>query len=137
MTNILIKNKITDQSNIVVITEKFVNEFNLPDKVHDYITAQLKLPEKKTLTYNYIGKYISIYIVDKVKDKNKSDELLRRHGAMVADAVNAHKGKDVYIYNQTKVPDLSLPLAEGIYLANYQFIGHKTGTKIKRNTLES
>jgi leucyl aminopeptidase len=137
MTNILIKNKITSQSNIVVIAEKFVNEFNLPEKVEDYITAQLKLPEKKTLTYNYIGKYISIYIVDKVKDKDKIDELLRRHGAAVAEAVNAHKGKEVFIYNQTKDAGLSLPLAEGIYLANYQFIRHKTGKKTGHNTLSS
>jgi len=137
MANISIKNKITEQGHVVVITQKFVNEFNLPDKVNDYIQAQLKQPDKKTLTYNYIGKYISIYIFDKSGDSQKDHEMLRRHGASVADAVNAHKGKEIYIYNQTRIPELSLPLAEGICLTNYQFIGHKTGPKKAANTLSS
>ncbi len=137
MAAILLKQKVTESSNILVITENFVNEFNLPDKVNDYIVAQLKQPGKKTLTYNYIGKYISVLVIDKSRDKNSQDELLRRHGAGVADAVNAHKGKELFIYNQTKLPQLSLPAAEGIALGSYQFIKHKPGGKKNKNTLES
>lgn len=139
MATILLKNKVTDPSNILVITERFVNTFNLPEKVQDYITGQLGQPGQKTLTYNYIGKYISILVIDKEKSKdlNAQRELLRRHGAGVADAVNAHKGKELYIYNQTKLPDLSLYAAEGIALANYQFIKHKPGAKKSANTLQS
>lgn len=137
MTNITLKNKVTDSSHVLVITEKFVNEFNLPDKVNDYITAELKKEDKKTLTYNYIGKYVSILIVDPSKEKNSLHEQIRRHGALVADGINAHKGKEVFIYNQTKVPGLSLPAAEGIALANYQFLGHKPSAKKTINTLQS
>lgn len=137
MTNISLKNKVTAPSHIVVITEKFVNEFNLPDKVTDYITGELKDADKKTLTYNYIGKYISILLVDKSKSKNAQDEIIRRHGAGVADAINVHKGKEIYIYNQTKTPELSLPMAEGIALGNYQFIKHKPTFTKKANSLQS
>ncbi len=137
MTNILIKNKIKEQSNIVVITEKFVNEFNLPDKVNDYILAELKQPDKKTLTYNYIGKYISIFIPDNKKNAEQLNESLRRHGAQVADGVNAHKGKEIFIYNQTKSPELTLALAEGISLGNYQFIGHKPSANKNANSLQT
>ena len=42
MANILLKNKLTTQTNVLVITTKFINEFNLPDKVNDYIVAELK-----------------------------------------------------------------------------------------------
>ena len=63
MANILLKNKVTNSGNVLVITEKFKNEFNLPDKVNDYIVNQFKDKEKKSLTYNYIGKYISIIIM--------------------------------------------------------------------------
>ena len=108
MASIQLKNKVTDASNIMVITEKFVNEFNLPDKVSDYISNQLSQADKKTLTYNYIGKYISILVIDKSSDKNKLHEQLRKHGATVADAINAHKGKEIFIYNQTKLSELSL-----------------------------
>lgn len=137
MTNILLKNKITESSNIVVITEKFKNEFNLPDKVNDYIQSELSKEDKKNLTYNYIGKYISIIVIDPKKDKNSLNEQLRKHGGAVADAVNLHKGKELFIYNQTALSQLSLPLAEGIVLGNYQFIKHKLSAKKAVNTLKT
>ena len=135
MANILLKNKVIDSGNVLVITEKFKNEFNLPDKVNDYIVNQFKDKEKKSLTYNYIGKYISIIIIDPKKEKNVLNEQIRKHGAGVAEAVNAHKGKEIYIYNQTELPLLSLAAAEGIELANYQFIQHKPSAKKAPNAL--
>lgn len=136
MANIILKSKVSDSSHVLVITEKFVNEFNLPDKVNDYIAAQFKQKDKKTLTYNYIGKYISILIVDPKKESAKLNEELRKHGASVADGINAHKGTELYIYNQTPSPLLSLAAAEGAELSNYQFIGHKPSAKTG-NTLKS
>lgn len=136
MANILLKNKVKESSHLLVITERFVNEFNLPDKVSDYITAQLALPGKKTLTYNYIGRYISILVIDKSQEENTRHELLRRHGAGVADAINMHKGGELFIYNQTRLSELSLYAAEGISLANYQFTRHKPGAQKENNTLE-
>jgi leucyl aminopeptidase len=135
MTTVLLKNNVNESTHLLVITEKFVNEFGLPDKVGDYITQELKQADKKTLSYNYIGKYISVFIIDPKKDKNKLNEDLRKQGAAVADAINAHKGKELFIYNQTKNPDLSLAAAEGLVLGNYQFIRHQTSAKKKSNTL--
>lgn len=136
MANILLKSKVSNPTHVLVITEKFVNEFNLPDKVNDYFTEQFKDKEKKNLTYNYIGKYISILIIDPKKEKNALNEHLRKHGATVADGVNAHKGTELYIYNQTKFPLLSLLAAEGAELSNYQFIKNKPSAKTP-NTLRS
>ncbi|MCE3228767.1 MAG: peptidase [Bacteroidetes bacterium] len=136
MAEILLKNKITNSTNVLLITTKFVNEFGLPDKVNDYIVAQLKQEDKKSLTYNYIGKYVSILIIDPKKDRAALLEQVRRHAATVADGVNAHKGAEVYIYNQTRLSELSLAAAEGVSLANYQFIHHKPSQK-NSNTLKS
>ena len=137
MANILLKNKVTNSTNVLVITENFKNEFNLPDKVNDYIVNELSQKDKKTLTYNYIGKYISIFIVEKGKEFFVLNEQLRRHGSIVADSVNLHKGKDLYIYNQTKQQSLSLFAAEGMVLSNYQFIKHKPTAAKNKNTLQS
>lgn len=137
MANILLKNKVTNSTNVLVITENFKNEFNLPDKVNDYIVNELSQKDKKTLTYNYIGKYISIFIVEKGKEISFLNEQLRRHGSIVADSVNLNKGKDLYIYNQTKQQSLSLFAAEGIVLGNYQFIKHKPTAEKNKNTLQS
>jgi leucyl aminopeptidase len=137
MTEILLQNKVSTASHILVLTNKFVNEFGLPDKVNDYITAELKKEGKTTLTYNYIGKYVSVIVINSKKEVFELKEQLRKHGATVADGVNAQKGKEIYIYNQTKQPDLSLAAAEGIALANYQFLKHKPTAKDKLNTLRS
>ncbi len=137
MANILLKNKVTNSTNVLVITEIFKNEFNLPDKVNDYIVNELSQKDKKTLTYNYIGKYISIFIVEKGKEISVLNEQLRRHGSIVADSVNLNKGKDLYIYNQTKQQSLSLFAAEGVVLSNYQFIKHKPTAEKNKNTLQS
>jgi len=136
MAQILLKSKVTDATHVLVLTTKFVNEFGLPDKVNHYITTELKGDEKKSLTYNYIGKYVSILVIDPKKDKNALHEQVRKHGAAVADGVNAQKGEEVYIYNQTRDESLSLSAAEGIALANYQFIHHKPSVK-KPNSLKS
>ncbi|MDI1354852.1 MAG: peptidase M17 [bacterium] len=144
MTPILLNNKVTEPSHILVLTEKFRNEFNLPEKVTDYFEAQFKKDEaagtkgkKGTLSYNYIGKTILIVFVDKSSDKNKLHEQLRKHGAAMADAVNHQKGKEIYIYNQTRSPNLSLYVAEGIALANYQFIRHQSKSVAKQNSLQT
>lgn len=137
MANILLKNKVTNSTNVLVITENFKNEFNLPDKVNDYIIKELAQKDKKTLTYNYIGKYISIFIVEKGKATSVLNEQLRKHGSIVADSVNLNKGKDLFIYNQTNQQSLSLFAAEGMFLGNYQFIKHKPTAEKNKNTLQS
>ena len=136
MTTISLKNNVKDQSHVLVLTQKFKNEFNLPEKVNDYIVKALAEPDKKSLTYNYIGKYISIFIVDAKADKYKLAEQVRRHAASVADALNAHKANEVYIYNQTAKQELSLYAAEGIALSNYAFVKHKPSLKQKGSLQE-
>ncbi len=133
MTSISLKNNVKEQSHVLVLTQRFKNEFNLPEKVNDYIVNALKEPDRKTLTYNYIGKYISIFIVDAKSDKFKLAEQVRKHGAMVADALNAHKAEEVFVYNQTTRAELGLYAAEGLALANYEFIKHKPGLKTKHS----
>ncbi len=137
MANIILKNRVTESSHVVVITEKFVNEFGLPDKVNDYIVNYLKQEGNKSLTYNYIGKYVSVLVIDPKKDANALNEQLRAHGAKVADGLNGHKANEVYVYNQTRLADLSLAMAEGIVLSNYQFVKHKPGSVKKQNTLQT
>lgn len=136
MIEILLKNKVSSATHTVVITSKFNNELGLPDKVNDYFASELKKADKKSLTYNYIGRYISILIVDQKKEINKLLEQCRRFGATTAQELNVHKAEEICIYNQTKSSSLSLALAEGAALANYEFIKHKPSHK-NAHTLKS
>jgi leucyl aminopeptidase len=137
MATVLLKNNITSQTNVLVITEKFKNEFGLPEKVENYINEQLKKEDVKTLQYNYVGKLVSIYIVDSKLKQNDLNEKLRKHAASFCDALNSNKLSEVYIYNQTKQPSLSLFAAEGLCLANYQFVHHKSNFKKTANSLKT
>lgn len=136
MIEILLKNKVSTATHTLVITSKFNNELGLPEKVNEYFSSELKKTDKKSLTYNYIGRYISILIVDPKKEINKLLEQCRRFGATAASELNAHKAEEICIFNQTKTSALSLALAEGITLANYEFIKHKPSHK-NANTLKS
>jgi leucyl aminopeptidase len=75
-------------------------------------------------------------VIDPKKERSALLEQVRRHGATVADGINAHKGTEIYVYNQTRLTELSLAAAEGISLGNYQFIHHKPSQKTA-NTLKS
>ncbi len=137
MATVFLKNNISNQSNVLVITEKFKNEFGLPEKVENYIHQQLKKDDVKTLQYNYIGKLVTIFIVDLKLNQNELNEKVRKHAATFCDALNSSKCSEVYIYNQTKLSNLSLSAAEGLCLANYQFISHKSNSSKTANTLKS
>ncbi|MFN7912647.1 MAG: leucyl aminopeptidase family protein [Bacteroidota bacterium] len=137
MATISIKNNLNTQSNVLVLTEKFKNEFGLPEKVESYILEQLKKEDVKSLQYNYIGKLINILIIDTKTGEHALNEKIRKHASSFCEALNASKKSDVYIYNQTKIDDLSLAAAEGLCLSNYQFIHHKTKDKKGLNSLKS
>ena len=137
MAKVVLEKKNRDAQHMVVITDKFRNDFGLPDKVSAYFNTHLSQKDKKLLTYNYIGKHITIYIPEREKGPYHLAEHLRKQGTSIADAVNALKGKEVVIFNQTRQPAYALSLAEGIVLSNYQFIHHKKDAEKNKNTLES
>src|SRR5436190_4821168 len=132
MTRITLQAAAKDQSHLILITEKFRNEFGLPEKVTDYFATEFSAFDKEkkkgnhTLNYNYVGRQISIIRILGKQDPYKQREELRKLGATFADTVNRNKGTDVQIINQTRDQNLSLFAAEGVVLGNYQFNRHRT-----------
>ena len=104
MTQIQLKSKVTTSSNVLIITDKFLNasEFSFPKEVSDYILNELKKEDKKSVSLNHLGRYISVLIVNSKNDLNALKEKIRKHAATVADAINSLKETEVYIFNQTK-----------------------------------
>ncbi len=137
MAKVILEKKPREAQHMVVITDKFRNDFGLPDKVNAYFNTVLSQKDKKLLTYNYIGKHITIYVPERNKGPQQLAEHLRKQGNSVAEAVNALKGKEVLIFNQTRQPAYALSLAEGIVLSNYQFIHHKNDAEKSKNSLEN
>lgn len=139
MTSIKKTNTVTKGSNIAIITEKWKNKpnYNLSNDLADYLTSQFSDAEKKFVSTTHLGQLVTVIIVDPKKDANATHEALRKNGCGICDAVNAAKGKAVTVVNDTLKNSNSLALAEGIALANYQFIHHKPSAKKNINTLET
>ncbi|MBA2612714.1 MAG: leucyl aminopeptidase [Bacteroidetes bacterium] len=139
MTQIISKNKLNTGSNLLIVTDKFLNsaDFSFPKDVSEYIFSELKKEDKKTVSLNYLGRYISIIVINAKSDLNALKEKIRKHAATVTDALNSLKEKEVAVYNQTKLQSLSLAAAEGLALANYQFNRHITSAKKPVNTLQN
>lgn len=137
---ILIKktNTIAKDAHLAIITEKWKNKpnYNLDNDLADHITKQLNDPEKKFVSLNHLGQHVYIIIVDPKKDTNATNESLRKTGCTICDTINGSKGKQITIVNNTLKNSNSLALAEGVALANYQFLHHKPGAK-NLNTLNT
>jgi leucyl aminopeptidase len=141
MTKIITKDKIATPEHVFILTTDFKNTFAWPEKVENYFHTRLKSAREKAkkgnllLQYNYIGTSITIVVLEQASSSNKVKEEVRRHAAGAADAANLLKGKSICIYNQGCDAALALAAAEGMCLANYQFLQHKPSAKSSVNTL--
>ena len=133
------KTTTTSKESLVVICKTFKNNasFNLTKDQVDYILNDIKKNDKKVITINTLSRIFSIILIDEQKEHYKNLETIRKHGASITDVVNSEKHTTVSIINELQNADYSLALAEGLALANYQFIKHKTSDAKKVNTLKT
>jgi leucyl aminopeptidase len=135
----LISKKISGdhKQSLVIICSSFKNrsEYNLTKDQVDYISNTVKADDKKYICVNALSRLVFVIIVDDKKNHYTVLETIRKNGATITDTINAEKHKSVYCLNELSNTDYSLALAEGIALANYQFIKHKPSAKKTANTL--
>ncbi len=136
MTLINKKNKPEQKASLVIICSSFKAkpEYALSNEQSQYISNEIKLNDKKFISFNALSKLVCVVLIPEVKNHYSTLEQLRKHGATITDALNTHKHKDIQIINELKEVDFSLALAEGLALANYQFIKHKPSAKKQVNS---
>lgn len=139
MTTISKKTKLEAKQSLVIICAAFKNnrDYALTKEQADYINSEITSKDKKSVSINTLSRLVNVILVDSKKDHYTTLESLRKAGATMADALNAHKHKEVQISSSLPQADYSLALAEGIALANYQFIKHKPSAKKEAFTLAS
>lgn len=139
MTTISKKSNIDSKQSFAIICNSFKNktEYNLTKEQVDYITQDIKTNDKKFVCVNALSRLVFVIIVDEKKNHYTMLEAIRKSGATISDAVNAEKQDAVCCVNELSNTDYSLALAEGIALANYQFIKHKPSAKKTANTLRT
>src|SRR5258708_35173552 len=103
MTTLKKTNSVPKGSNLAIITEKWKNKsnYNLPNDLADHIAKQLTDPEKKFVSVNNLGQQVFVIIIDPKKDANATHEGLRKNGCTICDSINAAKGKQITVVNDT------------------------------------
>lgn len=137
MTTISKKNQTDSKQSLAIICTSFKNktEYNLTKEQVNYISNDIKTHDKKFICINTLSRLVCVILVDDKKNHYTSLESIRKHGATISDSLNSEKRTGVSIINELSNADYSLALAEGIALANYQFIKHKPSAKKTANTL--
>ncbi len=137
MTTISKKTKLDAKQSLVIICSAFKNktDYSLTKEQSDYITSEISSKDKKSVSINTLSRIVNVIVIDAKKDHYTTLESLRKSGATIADTLNANKLKEVQINSDLSQADYSLALAEGIALANYQFIKHKPSAKKETFTL--
>ncbi len=139
MTTIIKKAKPGPKTGLVIICSAFKpkTEYALSKEQAYYISNEIKANDKKFISLNTLSRLVFVVVIPEIKNHYTTLELVRKHGATIADALNANKHNEIQCINEIAEADLSLALAEGIALANYQFIKHKPSAKKQVNTLSS
>ena len=139
MTTLIKKSQSDSKQSIAIICSTFKNNssYALTKEQAEYINHDIKTNDKKFICLNTLSRIVCVILVDDKKNHYSSLESIRKNGAVITDSLNAEKRTTVYIINELSNVDYSLALAEGMALANYQFIKHKPSAKKTTNTLTS
>lgn len=138
MTTISKKNNIDGKHSLAIICNVFKNKshYHLTNEQVDYIANDIKANDKKFICINTLSRFVCVILVDETKNHYATLEVIRKNGASLADNINLEKRTAISICNELPNTDYSLALAEGIALANYQFIKHKPSAKKTAHTLK-
>lgn len=137
MTLISKKNSPDANSNLAIICNSFSNkaEYKLTKEQVDYLQKEINKNSKKFVQINALSRIIYVLVVDEKQDVNKSLEIVRKNGSTICDSLNSEKQTSIYCINNSSSSKLSLALAEGIALSNYQFIKYLSAKSKSKNTL--
>jgi len=111
-----------------------LSSISLPTGSKKYLKEKLD-GESRIAHVNCFNRFLLFYLTPTKKENDKKIEKARRYGSNIADFCNKNKIETIFIDNKSKANDYSLALAEGISLANYQFLKYKTGKFKKENPL--
>ena len=110
----------------------------IPDLSSDetgYITSAISA-DKAVITINQYSRYLIIYNLSIKKTVYQTREACRKGGAEVQAICNNLKAEELTITNFSTQNFAAVLMAEGIALANYQFLKYRSDAKKLQNTLK-
>lgn len=91
--------------------------------------------EETTVSINQYTGFLFIYLLKPKKTDWQTREAIRKTGAGLQASINKNKFQEITIVNISSSSEAAYLLAEGIALANYQFLKYRTDSKKLENTL--
>jgi len=91
--------------------------------------------EQSMVTINQYNRYVFIYLLKAKATDGQTREACRKAGAEFSQICNKQKLAEVTITNLSALDYAAPVLAEGMALANYQFLKYRTEAKKQTNTL--
>ena len=115
---------------------------NLPEKYfskeeYAYVKTSQKKHKKNTFVFNHFKRWIFVQFVEKERNTALRLENYRVAGAKLLGSLNNNKLHTVVVVDTEEKPKETLAFAEGMALANYQFLKYKNNPAEKLNTLNT
>lgn len=120
---------VDDASAIAQISE-------LNEQEQDFAAKNLK-SEGNYIEFNQLDRYLFIYIHKQTDNTSKDIEACRKKGATIQSALNKYKIDNIAITSMSTAEYAPYVLAEGIALANYQFLKYKSDAAKLTNSLKT
>jgi leucyl aminopeptidase len=125
-------------SSVVLLADKKTkwSDYDFSAKEISYINRKIK-DDDKLITVNQFERVVCIVLPKDKKEQYVRSEDLRMAGSRVCAILNTHKQTQVIIEDTLQDTEAALALAEGIALANYQFLKYRSDAAKEKNSLES
>ena len=107
---------------------------DLTDKERSFASGLFKA-DQQIATVNQYNRFIFVYLIKSKTSDWQTTESVRKAGAELQGLFNKQKLDEVTITNLSSLSEAAYTLAEGVTLANYQFLKYRTETKKITNTL--
>jgi len=131
--------KISAKDNLIFLATdpKQLIDKNLTAAEIGYIKSHHKEHKKNVFAFNKINHWIFVVIAEKEAIPSFRLESYRVAGAKLLSIINDDKLHRVIVVDLDKKPEETLAFAEGMALANYQFLKYKKDPSEKLNALNS
>lgn len=127
----------SSKGNLIVLgtSDSDWSNFGLTEKELEFVVSELG-KKQFSIELNQYSRRLFIECFEEQNSESKSYEKARERGAVLAKKCNALKLEEVSILSASE-SDLSVFVAEGMALANYQFLKYFTEADKKKNSLNS
>lgn len=139
MTSIRKISSIPAKGHLVILASRngSLSDYGFSKEELSYIRSVLEKNDKKPAILNQLNRIVIVLVKDEKKEGYQLLESLRKTGAGLIPLFNDFKIEDATLVDALNEGPSVLALAEGIALANYQFLKYKKDAKKEANSLKN